>query len=206
MHDHVACPLTARTGLCSSAMTGPRPWPVSLLFRCHFLLCLMKPIIFFSPRVCQLCHCLFCSKRNISLACCWIYSEALAFYSKAFLFSPRLLKMFFLYCNCILLSLLIWTCLHLTSLSECFSLFLILYCICHCDCTIGSQYLSHSQFWCSVCVLSLPQIQDNIFSDAFRDFRQRVSKSSEEVIHIRIYSWNILQTSLKNSGRAFSNP
>ena len=120
MRDHVACPLTARTGLCSSAMTGHLPWPVSLLFRHHFLLCLMKPIIFFSPRVCQLCHCLFCSKKNISLAFCWIYSEALAFYSMAFPFSPRLLKMFFLYCNCILLSLLIWTCLHLTSMSECF--------------------------------------------------------------------------------------
>ena len=142
-------------------------------------------------------------QKNISLAFCWIYSEALAFYSKAFPFSPRLLKMFFLYCNCILLSLLIWTCLHLTSLSECFSLFLILYCICHCDCTIVSQYLSHSQFWCSVCVLLLPQIQDNILSVIFR---QRVSKSSEEVIHIRIYSWNILQTSLKNRVRAFSNP
>lgn len=206
-HGHSAFPVTARACLCSSSGAGHLPWPLSLLSQWHFSPLLDETNYLFSPQECV-------SYVTVNVAT----KETLVWLSFQFTLKSWgfILRPF-----CFLLAFKIFSsrtvivfCCRFWYESVCtwhpcqsVLFFLILYCVCHCDCTIVSQYLSHSQFRCSVFVLLLPQIQDNLLSNTFRDFRQsQRAKSSAEVIPVRSYSWNVLQIILKNRERAFSNP
>lgn len=132
-HDHIACPLMGRAGPCFSLMPGHLPWPLSLPSGWHFSPLPDKTNYYFSPKNVLIIS--LSSLQPKSHQSCFLLNSP---WNLGISVLPLLFNIFFLYCNHILLSLLIWKCLLLTSLSECFSLLLILYCICHYDCTIVS--------------------------------------------------------------------
>lgn len=101
----------------------------------------VQSIIFLFPRVCHFCPCHFQPKTKKScflLHLVWNH----CFVTRPFCSLSSIFFSWTVNCNCVLLSLLIRKCLHLTSCQGIFSLFLILYCACHCDLTV-CHYICH---------------------------------------------------------------
>lgn len=154
-HDHTACPLMDRAGPCFSLMAGHLPWPLSLPSGWHFSPLPDKTNYYFSPK-----NVLIISSSSLqpkSHQSCFLLNSPwnLGIWFQDLSVLPLLFNIFFLYFNHILLSLLIWKCLLLTSLSECFSLLLILIVyvtmivqLCHSICHIHNFDVQYMSYYC----------------------------------------------------------
>lgn len=113
-------PLREGAGPRLSLMAGHLPWPLSLASGWHFSLLPDKTDYYFFLRSVLIMS--LSSLQPKSHQSCFLLNSPwnLGIWFQGFSVHPLLFNIFFLYCNRILLSLLIWKCLPLTSLSECF--------------------------------------------------------------------------------------